>query len=183
MTNLDSILKKQRHYFANKGPYSQRYGFFSSYVWMWELDHKESWAPKNQCFQTVLLEKTPESPLDSQESKLANPKGNKPWIFIGRTDAEAEAPILWPPDANSWLIGKDPDLVKDWRQEEKKTTEDEMIWWHHWLNVHEFEHVLGDGEVQGSLVCCSLWGHRVGQDWAIEQQSYCSSSLKWVNIY
>ena len=96
MTNSDSVLKKQRHYFANKGPYSQSYGFSSNHVWMWQLDHKEGWAPKNWCFQTVVLEKTLESPLDSKEIKPNNPKGNQSWIFIGRTDAEAEAPILWP---------------------------------------------------------------------------------------
>ena len=110
-------IKKHRHYFAKKGPYNQSYGFSSSHVWMWELDHKESWAPKNWCFWTVVLEKTVESPLDSKKIKQANPKGNKPWIFIGRTDAEA--PILWPPDAKSWFIGKDPNAGNDWRQEVK----------------------------------------------------------------
>jgi len=104
------------------------------YEWMWELDHKEGWAPKNWCFQTVVLEKTLESPLNSKEIKLVNPKGNQSWIFIGRTDAEAEAPILWPPDVKNWLTGKDPDAGKDWRQEEKGTTEDGMAKWHHWLN-------------------------------------------------
>ena len=107
-------IKKQRHYFANKGPSSQSYGFPSSHVWMWELDHKESWAPKDWCFWSVMLEKTLESPLDCKEIKPVNPKGNQPWTFIGRTDAEAEAPILCPPDAKNWLIGKDPDAGKDW---------------------------------------------------------------------
>ena len=119
-------IKKQRHDFANKGPHNQNYGFSSSHVWMWELDHKESWVPKNWCFWTVVLEKTLESPLDCKEIQPVNPKGNQSWIFIGRNDAEAEAPILWPPDAKNWLIGKDPDAGKDRRQEEKGTTED---WW------------------------------------------------------
>ena len=113
MTNLDSILK-QRHYFVNKGPSSQGYGFFSNHVWMWELDYKESWVQKNWCFWTVVLEKTPESPLDCKEIQPVHPKGNQSWIFIGRTDVEAETPILWPPDAKSWLIWKDPDAGKDW---------------------------------------------------------------------
>ena len=119
MTNLDRILiKKQRHYFANKGPSSQNYGFSSGRVWMWELDYKESWMPKNWCFWTVVLEKTLESPLDCKEIQPVHPKGNQSWIFIGRTDAEAEAPKLWPPDAKNWLIGKDPDAGKDWRLDE-----------------------------------------------------------------
>ena len=126
-------IKKQRHYFANKSLYSQSYVFSSSHVWMWELDHKEGWALKNWCFQTVMLEKTLDNPLDSKEIKAANPKGNQPWIFTGRAGAEAEAPILWPPDAKSWLIRNDPDAGKDWGQEEKRVTEDEMVGWHHWL--------------------------------------------------
>ena len=115
---------------------------------MWKLDHKEGGAPKNWCFLIVVLEKTLESPLDCKEIILANPKGDQPWIFTGRTVAEAEAPILWPPDAKSWLIRKDPDAGKDWRQEEKVMTEDEIIGWHHWLNGHEFEQASGDGEGQ-----------------------------------
>ena len=122
-------IKKQRHHFVNKGLSSQGYGFSSSHVWMWELDHKEGWALKCWCFWTVVLEKTLESPLDCKESKPINPKGIQSWIFIGRTDAEV--PILWAPDAKSWLIGKDPDGGKDWRREEKGTTEDEMAGWHH----------------------------------------------------
>ena len=109
-------IKKQRHYFANKGPSSQSYGFSSSHVWMWELDYKESWVPKNWCFWTVVLEKTLLSPLDCKEIQPVHPKGNQSWIFIGRTDAKAEAPILWPPDAKNWLTGKDPDAGKDWRR-------------------------------------------------------------------
>ena len=132
-TNLDSTLKS-RHYFANKGPSSQTYGFSISHVQMRKLDYKESWVPKNWCFWTVVLEKTLESPLDCKEIQPVHPNGNQSWIFIGRTDAEAETPILWPPDVKNWLIRKDPDAEKDWRQEEKGTTEDEMAGWHHWLN-------------------------------------------------
>ena len=138
MTNLDRILKS-RHYFANKGPSSQSYGLSNSRVWMWKLDYKESWAPKNWCFWTVVSEKTLESPLDSKEIQPVHPKGNQSWLFIGRTDAEAETPILWPPDAKNWLIWKAPDAGKDWRREEKVTTEDEMVGWYHWLNGHVFE--------------------------------------------
>ena len=144
-------IRKQRHYFVNKGPSSQNYGFSSSYVWMWELNYKESWAPKNWCFWTVVLEKTLESPLDCKEIKPVHPKGNQPWIFIGRTDVEAQTPILWPSDAKNQLIGKDPDAGKDWREEEKGTTEGEMVGWHHWLDGHEFEQAPGDGEGQGCL--------------------------------
>ena len=117
-------IKKQTHFFANKGPYSQSYGFSSSHVWMWELDYKESWAPKNWCFWSVVLEKTLESPLDCKEIQPIHPTGNQFWILIGRTDAEAEAPTLWSPDVKNWLIGKDPDAGKNWREEEKRTTED-----------------------------------------------------------
>ena len=131
--NSRQHIKKQRHYFTNKGPSSQSYGFSSSHVWTWELDYKESWALINWYFWTVLLEKTLESPLDSREIKPVNPKVNQSWIFIGRTDAEAETPILWPPNVKKWLIGKDPDAGKDWRQEKKGSTEDEMVGWHHQL--------------------------------------------------
>ena len=125
---------------------------------MWELEHKEGWALNNWCFWTVVLEKTLESPLDSKEIKPVDPKGNQPWIIIRRTDAETEAPILWPPEAKSWLIRKDPDAGKDWRQEEKRMTEDEMVGWHHWLDGHEFEQALGDNEGQGRLMYCIPWG-------------------------
>ena len=158
MTNLDSIIIKQRHYSANKSPCSQSYGFSHSHVWMWELDCKESWALKNWCFWTMVLEKTLESPLDRKEIQPVHPKGDQSWVFIGRTDDEAEMPILWPPDAKSWLIWKDPDAGKDWRQEEKGITEDEMVGWHHWLNGHGFEWTPGVGDRQGGLVCCSSWG-------------------------
>ena len=119
--------------------YYQSYGFSSSHVWMWELDCKESWAPKNWCFWTVVLEKTLESPVDGKEIQPVNPKGNQSWIVIGRTGTEAETPILWPPDAKNWFIGKDPYARKDWRQEEKGTTEDEKVGWHYQLDRHEFE--------------------------------------------
>ena len=155
MTNL--CIKKQRHHFADRSPYSQSCGFASSHVQMWELDHKEVWALKNWCFQTVVQEQTLESPLDGKEIKPVNSTGNRPWIFIGRTDAGAKTPILWPLDAKNWLIEKDPGSGKDWRREEKGTTEDEMVGWHHRLDGHEFEQALGDGEGQGSLVCCSPW--------------------------
>ena len=125
---------------------------------MWELDHKEGWVPKNWCFWTVVLEKTLESPLDCKEIQPVHPKGNQSWIFIGRTDVEAETPILWPPDARNWLTGKDRDAGKEWRWEEKGTTEDEMVWWHHWLNGHKFEKAPGVGDGQGSLACCSPLG-------------------------
>ena len=125
---------------------------------MWQLDHKEGWVVKNWCFWTVVLEKTLENALDWKEIKPVNPKGNQSCIFIARTNAEAEALILWPPHTNSWLIRKDPGAGEDWRQEEKGTTKDEMFGWHHWLNGHEFEQALGDGEGQGSLVSCSPWG-------------------------
>ena len=131
--------KKESHFFADKGPSSQSYSFPSSYVWMWELDLKESWAPKNWCFWTVVLEKTLESPLDCKEIQPVHPKGNQSWIFIGRTNAEAETPILWPSDVKNGLIWKDPDAEKDWRWKEKMTTEDEMVGWHHWLSGHEFD--------------------------------------------
>ena len=152
-------IKKQRHYFANKGPSSQRYGFSSSHVWMWELDYKESWAPKNWCFWTAVLEKTLESPLDCKEIQPVHPKRDQFWIFIERTDAEAETLVLWPPDAKNWLIWKDPDAGKDWRWE-KGMTEDEMVGWHLRLNGHEFEQAPGVGDRQGSLACCSLWGRK-----------------------
>ena len=132
-------IKKQRHYFPNKDPSSQSYCFSSSHVWMWELDCEESLAPRNWCFWTAVLEKTLESPLDYEEIQSVHPKGNQSWVFIGRTDVEAETPILWLPDAKNWLVWKFLDARKNWRQEEKGTKEDEMVRWHHQLNGHEFE--------------------------------------------
>ena len=125
ITNLDSI--KQRHHFAKECPSSRSYGFSSSHVWTWELDNKESWAPKNWCFWTGVLEKTLESSLDSKEIQPVNPKGNGCWIFIGRIDAEADTTLFWPPDVKNWLIWKDPDAGKDWRREKKGTAENEMV--------------------------------------------------------
>ena len=132
MTNLDSILQ-------SRDPPSQSFGFSSSHVWMWKLDCEESWALKNWCFWTVVLEKTLESPLERKEIQPVHPKGDQSWIFIGNIDAEAETLIIWPPDMKNWLIWKYPDAGKDWRQKEKEMTEDEMVEWHHQLNGHEFE--------------------------------------------
>ena len=151
-------IKKQRHYFADKGPFGQSYGFSSSHVWTCELDYKESWVLKNWCFWTVVLEKTLESPLDCKEIQPVHPRGNQSWLFIGKTDAVVETPILWTPDAKNWLTGKDPGAGKDGRQEEKGTAEDEMVGWHHWLDEHE--QALGVGDGQESLLCCSSWGHK-----------------------
>ena len=142
MTNLDSILKSRD--ITNKT--SQSYDFSSSHVWMWDLDYKESWAPKNWCFWTVVLGKTLESSLDCKEIQPVHPKGDQSWVFIGRTDADAETPILWPPHVKSWFIGKDPDAGRDWGQEEKGTPEDEIAGWHHRLNAHEFGWTPGVGD-------------------------------------
>ena len=166
MINLDSMLKSRDITLLTKVRLVKNYSFSSSQVWMWELDHKESWVLKNWCFWNVVLGKTLESPVDCKEIKPVNPKGDQSWIFIGRT--EAEAPIFWPPDLKNWLIGKDPDVGKDWRQEEKGTTEGKMVGWHHWLNGHEFEQTLGDSEGLGSLACCSPWSQRVRHDWGTE---------------
>ena len=144
----------------NLSPSSQGYGFSSGHVWMWELDYEESWALKNWWFWTVVLEKTLESPLDCKEIQPVHPKGDQSWVFTGRTDAEAETPVLWPPHAKSWLIGKDPDAGRDWRQEEKGMIEDEMAGWHHRLNGHGFGWTLVVGDGQGGLVCCDSWGHK-----------------------
>ena len=167
-------IKKQRHYFANKGPSSQSYGFSNNHAWMRELDCKESWALKNWCFWTLVLEKTLESPLNCKEIQPVHPKGNQSWKFIERTDAEAGTPILWPPDAKSQVIGKDPDAGKDWRWEETGMTEDEMVGWHHRLNGHESEQAPGVGEGQGSLVCCSPWGRK---------ESDTTERLNWTEDY
>ena len=152
--------------------FSQGYGFSSGHVWMQELDCEEGWAPKNWGFWTVVLEKTLESPLDCKEIQPVHPKGDQPWVFFGRNDAEAETPVLWPPHVNSWLIGKDSDAGRDWGQEEKGMTEDEMAGWHHRLNERESEWTLGVGDGQGGLACCDSWGRRVGHDWATELTDY-----------
>ena len=153
-------IKKQRHHFANKSLYSQSYGLSISHVQMWELSHKEVRVLNNCYCWSVVLEKTLESPLDSKKIKPVNPKGNQSWIFIGRTDAEVETPILWPPHVKSWLIGKDPDAGRDWGQGEKGTTEDEMAGWHHWLDGLESEWTPGVGDGQGGLACCDSWGRK-----------------------
>jgi len=165
-------IKKQRHYFASNGPSSQGYGFPSSHGWMLELDYKESWVPKIRCFWTVVLEKTLESLLDSKQIQPVHPKRNQSWIFIGRMDDEAETPILWPPDVKNWLIWKDPDAGKDWGQEEKGTTENDIVGWHHWLNVHGFGWTPGFGDGQGGLACCGSWGHK---------ESDTTEQLKWTD--
>ena len=152
-------IKKQRHHFADKGPSSQSYGFFSSHIRMWELGHKEGWMPKNWCFQIVVLEKTLESSLDNKGIKPVHPKGNQPWILTRRTDAEVETPILWLSDVKLQFIGKDCDVGNDWGQE-KGAIEDEMIGWYHWLSGYESEQTPGDSEGQGNLACCSPWGHK-----------------------
>ena len=164
----------QRLDFANKGPSSQSYDFSDSHVWLWELDYKESWVLKNWFFWAVLLEKTPKSPLDCKEIQPISPKGNQSWIFIGRTDAEAETPILWPPDVKNWLFGKTLMLKKDQRQEEKGMIEDEMVGWHHRLDGHEFEQALGVGGGQRSLACCSPWGHK-----ELDPTKWLMLSLTW----
>ena len=139
-------IKKQRHYFANKGLSGQGYSFSSGHVWMLELDYKQSWAQKNWFFRTVVLEKTLESPLYCKEIQPVHPKGDQSWVFIGKTDVIAEIPILWPPDVKSWFIEKDLDAGKDWGQEVKGKTEDEVVGWHHWLNGHGFGWTLGVGD-------------------------------------
>ena len=170
-------IKKQRYYFANKDLSSQGYGFSCGHVWMWELDYKERWALKNWCFWTIVLEKTLESPFDCKEIQPVHPKGNQSWMFIGRTDAEAKAPILWPPDAKSWLIWKDPDAGKDWRQE-KGTTEDEMVGWHHQLNGREFVQTPGKPGVLQFMV-----SQRVGHNWVTELNWMLNFAIWYWNTF
>ena len=158
----------QRHYFANKGPSNQGYGFSSGHVWMWELDYEESWVQKNWCFWTVVLEKTLKSSLACKEIQPVHPKEDQSWVFIGKTDVEVETPILWPPDVKSWLIWKDPDAGKDWGQEEKGMTEDEMVGWHHRLNGYRFGWTQGVGDGQGNLACCGSWGRKESHNWETE---------------
>ena len=173
-------IKKQRHYFANKGPCSQSYGFSSSHVLMWEVDCKESWAPKNWCFWTVVLEKALQSPLDCKEIQLVNCKRNQSSIFNGRTDAEAEAPILWPPDGKNWLIGIDSDAGKGWRWEEKGSTKDEMVGWHHRLNGHEWASSRSWWWIGKPGMLQSMGLQRVGYDLVTEQQQ--NMSCKWIPL-
>ena len=151
-------VEKQRHYSADKGPYSQGCDLPSGHVQLWKMDRKEGRTPKNWCLWTVVLKKTPESPLDSKEIKPVNLKGDQPWLFTGRTDAEAKAPVFWSPDAKSQLIGKHPDAGKDLGQKEKRASEDEMAERHHRCNEHELGQTLGDGEGQGGLEYCGPWG-------------------------
>ena len=158
MTNIDCV-EKQRHYPVNKGPHSQGYGLPCGHVWLWKLDCKEGRTPKNWGLPTVVLEKTPESPLDSKEIKPVSLKRDQPWIFTGRTDAEAEAPVFWSSDANRQLIRKVPDAGKDWGQKEKRALEDEMAGQHHRCNKHGLRQTPGDGEGQGGLACCNPWSH------------------------
>ena len=153
--NLDSIFKSRDITLSTKVHLVKAMVFSSGHVWMWELDCEESWALKNWCFWTVVLEKTLESPLDCREIQPVHPNGDQSWVFIGRTDAKAETLIRWPSHAKSWLIGKDSDAGRDWGQEEKGTTEDEMAGWHHRLDGHEFEWSPGVGDGQGGLACCS----------------------------
>ena len=170
-TNLDS--KNQRLDCANKGSPSQGYGFSSSHVWMWELNCEEGWAPKNWCFWTVVLETTLESPLDCNEIQLVHSEGDQPWDFLGRNDAKAETPIVWPPDTKTWFIGKDSDAGRDWGQEEKGTTEDEMAGWHHRLHGHESEWTPGVGDGQGGLACCDSWSRK---------ESDTTERLNWTEL-
>ena len=164
-------IKKQRHYFADKGLSSQSYGFSSSQLWVWESDHKESWQLKNWCLWIVVLEKTLESPLDWKDIKSVNPKGNQSWIVI---DAEAETPILWPPDVKNWLIEKDPDAGKHWRQEEKGMTEDKMVQWHHWLHGHEVEQFSSSWWWTGRPGMLQFMGsQRVRHGW-VNELNWCS---------
>ena len=174
-------IKKQRHYFANKGPSSQSYGSPSSHVWMWELDYEESWVLKNWCFWTVVLEKTLESLLNCKEIKPVNPKGNQSWIFIGRTDAETEASILWSPDVKNWLIWKDADAGKDWRQDKEGMIEDKNGWM---ASLTQWTWVWASSRSwwwTGSLACCSPWGHKESDttewlNWTEELDSSCFNS-------
>ena len=172
MTNLDSILKSRGIVCQQKSS-SQGCGFSSSHVWMCELDCEESWVLKNWCFWTVVLEKTLERPLDCKEIQPVHSEGDQSWVFIGRTDAKAETPILWPPHAKSWPIGKDPDGGRVWEQEEKGVTEDQMAGWHHWLDAHEFGWIPRVGDGQGGLVCCDSWGLK---EWDMTEQ------LNWTEL-
>ena len=172
-------IEKQRRYFANKGPSSQGYGFSSGHIWMWELDYEESWALKNLCFWTVVLEKTLESPLDCKKIQPVHFKGDQPLVFFGRNDAEAETPVLWQPHAKSWLTEKNSDAGRDWGQEKKGKTEDEMAGWHHWLDGRESEWTPGVGDGQGGLACCDSWGRK--EPATTERLNWTELNLQWKN--
>ena len=174
MTNLDSKLKSRDITLPTKAHLFKALVFSSSHVWMWELDYRESWVLKNSHFWTVVLEKTVDSPLDCKDTQPVHPKGSQSWIFIGRTDVEAETPILWPLDGKSWLIWKDSDAGKDWGWEEKGTTEDEMVGWHHQLDGHGFGWTLGVGDGPGGLACCSSWSRK---------ESDVTERLNWINNF
>ena len=173
MTNLDSILKSRDIALPTKVSLVKAMVFSTGHVWMWHLDCEESWAPKNWCFWTVVLEKTLESPLDCKEIQPVHPKEDQFWVFIGRTNAEAETPILWPPRVKNWLIGKDPVAGRDWEQEEKGTTDDEVAGWHHQIDANEFGWTLGVGDGQGGLACCSSWGSK---------ESDTTERLNWTEL-
>ena len=172
MTNIDSLLKSKVITLPTKVCLVKAMVFPVSHVWMWELGYKESWVLNNWCFWTMVLEKTLESPFDCKEIQPVHPKGDQSWVFTGRTDAEAETPILRPPETKNWLIWKDPDAGKDWGQEEKGMTEDEMVGWHHQLNGHGFGWTLGVGDGQGGLACCSSWGCK---------ESDTTERLNWIS--
>ena len=172
MTNLDSTLKSRDITLPTNVHIVKAMLFPISHVWMWKLDCEESWVPKNWCFWTVVLEETLESLLDCKEIKPVNPKGNHSWIFIGRTNVEAEDPILWPPSVRNWLIWKDPDAEKDWGQEKRGTIEDEVVGWYHRVDGYVFKQALGVGNGQGSRLCCSLWGHK---------KSHMTERLNWTD--
>ena len=171
MTNLDSIFKSRDITLPTK-VHLVKAMVFPVVMWMWELDCEESWVLKNWFFWTVVLEKILASPLNCKEIQPDHSKGDQFWVFIGRTDAGAETPILWPPHVKSWVFGKDPDAGRDWGPAEKGTTEDEMAGWHHRLDGHKFEWTLGVGDGQGGLACCDSWGH---------QESDTTERLNWTD--
>ena len=177
MTNQDSILKSRDITLPTKVRLVKAMVFPVVMYGCESWDCEESWAQKSWCFWIVVLEKTLESPLDSKEIQPVHPKGDQSWVFIGRTDA-GSTPVLWPPHAKSWLIGKDPDAGRDWRQEEKGMTEDEMAGWHHWLDGHEFGWTLGVGDGQGGLACCSPWGHKELD--TTERLNWTELNGKWI---
>ena len=186
MTNLDSIFKSRDITLPTKVCLVQAMVFPVVMYWC-ELDYKESWAPKNGCFWTMVLEKTLESPLNCKEIQPVHPKGDQSWVFIGKTDVEAETPILWPWDAKNWLIWKDPDAGKDWAPEEKGTTEGEMVGWHLQHNGHEFGWTPGVGDGQGGLACCGSWGHKEsdtteGLNWTESREENTNFFSKFVRI-